>query len=95
MHQDFLNGCLAYHRVIYTFPDRPLVDTQPRGGVRLGIKVAQQNTAALFRQGRGQIYGGGGFSHAAFLVDHRNDLSHIYLLVGMFHVKHSRMGCFT
>ena len=50
-----------------------LVHPHARGGVGLGIEVAQQGALPNGPQGRGDVDGGGGLAHPALLVDDGND----------------------
>ena len=53
-----------------------LVHAHARCGVGLGIKIAQQHPFAQSFQGCGNVYGGSGLAHSAFLVDNGNDSGH-------------------
>ena len=55
---------------------KTFVDAHAGGRVGLGIKVAQQDPAALFLQGGSQVDAGGGFSYAAFLIHDCNNFCH-------------------
>ncbi len=60
--------------MVYGF-SLPLFHAQAGRGVCLGVKVAQQYAFSRFLQGGGEIDGGGGFAHAAFLIDNCDDFS--------------------
>ena len=60
--------------------DFPLFNTKAGGGVGLGVKVAEQDFQTQIMETSGQIYGGGGFAYAAFLIDHCNGFCHSILL---------------
>src|SRR5208283_1044650 len=46
---------------------------QAAGGVGLGVQIHQENAPAQGGQAGGQIDGGGGLAHAAFLIGHGDD----------------------
>ena len=54
----------------------PLIDPNAAGGVPLRVQVRQQHTAAQLPQRRRKIDRRSGFSHAALLVDDRDDFPH-------------------
>ena len=60
--------------------DFSLVHTHTGCGVCLWVKVAEQHLFPKVVEGRRQVYGGGGFSHAAFLVDDGDYFAHFLLL---------------
>ena len=61
--------------------DFPLVQTHAGGGIGLRVKVTEQNLLSQFLQGSRQVHGGGGFAHAAFLIDYGNYFTHFSLLM--------------
>lgn len=50
-----------------------LLEAEATGGIRLGIAVDQEDWEAVEGEGGGQVDGGGGFAHPAFLVDDGQD----------------------
>ena len=50
-----------------------------KAGSGIGLRVCVDDEDVLLKNGQGgsQVDGGGGFSHAAFLVGYGNNLSHI------------------
>ena len=56
--------------------DFSFVHTHAGCGVGLRVKVAEQNFHAQIMEGGCQIYGTGGFTHTAFLIDHCNYFAH-------------------
>ena len=53
------------------------IHAQAGGGVGLGVEIAQQHPFSLGAEGGCQVDGGGGFAHAALLVDHCDDSGHV------------------
>jgi hypothetical protein len=49
-----------------------VLKTQPAGGIGLGIKVDQENSTTRLGCPCGQMNGGGGLSHAPFLIHNGN-----------------------
>ena len=76
-----LQGHLVDGNVIGGIFDFPFVQAHAGGGVGLWVEVAQQHLQPQLMEGSRQVHGGGSFSHAALLVDHRYDLTHFSLLV--------------
>jgi hypothetical protein len=56
---------------IEAFPG-DVLKTQPAGGIGLGIKVDQENSTTRLGCPCGQMNGGGGLSHAPFLIHNGN-----------------------
>ena len=53
-----------------------LVHSHTRGGVGLGVEVAQQYPLSQRGQGGGEVDGGSGLAHASLLIDDSDDLGH-------------------
>jgi hypothetical protein len=66
----------AHKHVVNGGFDAVFVHAHARGGVALGVNVAQQDGFALVFQGAAQVGAGGGFAHPAFLVRYRDDFAH-------------------
>ena len=60
-------GLLEQH-LISAAAQAAFVDAAAGGGVALRVEINHQHALFAFGQGSGQIDGGGGFAHAAFLV---------------------------
>ena len=73
-------------------PVRILGDTQTSGGIALRVGIDDQNLKVIGGQCSGEINGGCGFTHAAFLVgDSENSVQAVILSRFGFSV----FGCFT
>ncbi len=59
-------------------------DADVERGVGLGVEVDDEDLASLLGDGRGEVDGGGGFAHAAFLV-HQGDDADRFVLLGFVH----------
>ena len=72
-----LHICAVDEHVVDVGRSAVFVHAQAGGGVGLGVEIAQQHPFSLGAEGGCQVDGGGGFAHAALLVDHCDDSGHV------------------
>jgi hypothetical protein len=68
-----MSGWVAGDEAVGAVAALGAIDAKAGGGVALRIEVDEQHVAAEGGKAGGQIYGGGGFADAAFLVGDRDD----------------------
>ena len=74
------NGFFYVHavddHVVNTMGGFAFFNTKAGSGVGLRVKIAQKRFQSKIMEGGGQVDGGGGFTHAAFLVDNGKNFTH-------------------
>ena len=83
MHHHICHGRIVDDHIVYRLLQLPLFHAKAGGGVGLGVKVAQQDFFSRLCQRGSQIHGRGGFTYAAFLIDHCDNLSHCVTLLSV------------
>ena len=79
-HHRFFHRNVVDGHIVHGVLNFPFVQAHARGGVGLGVKVAQQHLQSQIMERRCQIHRRGGLAHAAFLIDHCKYFSHFSLL---------------
>ena len=69
---EFGGGTFADHGLVKRL-SLEVAKAKGTGGVALGVDVGEENAGTEFGQGGGEIDGGGGFTHSAFLVGDGDD----------------------
>ena len=67
------DGGRFQQHVVHAHLERPLVDARPHRGVALWVQIDHQHPQAQLGEAGGQVDGGGGFAHTAFLVGNAED----------------------
>ncbi len=67
---------IAHEHVVDGVAAVVALQTEPGGGIRLGIAIDEEDFEAFEREAGGQIDGRSGFAHASLLIDESDDLSH-------------------
>ena len=70
----FAHGGFAEQDVVDAFGDGGFVDAAAGGGVALRVEINDEHAHVFRRERGGEVDGGGGFAHAAFLVGDGDDV---------------------